>query len=124
MTPADRGWIEELLQELPPLSCRAISRQTGYSDWTIRRIKRELTCDDRPMKQRRQRRDEDEPPPDSGDVSPIVSWLFFGGFIAVLALAIWAGVRCTPPIDSTDFPHKFYPNPPTERTDDETQFPE
>lgn len=121
MTAADRDWIEELLRKHPPPSCRAISRQTGYSDWTIRRIKRELIGDDRPMKQRRQG---DDPPPDSGDASPLVSWLFFGGFIAVLALAIWAGVRCAPPIDSTDFPHGFYPNPRTERTNDETEFPE
>lgn len=122
MTPADRGRIEELLLKRPSPSCRAISRQTGYSDWTIRRIKRELIADDRPMKRRRQRWD--EPPTDYGDVSPVVSWLFFGGFIAVLALAIWAGVRCAPPLDSTDFPHGFYPNPRTERTNDETEFPE
>jgi len=34
MIPADHARIAELLGD-PSLSCRAIARETGYSDWTI-----------------------------------------------------------------------------------------
>lgn len=118
MTPDERSWIEELLSEIPPPSCRAVSRMTGISDWTVRRVKRELDGDLRPM--RRPRSDSYEPPDEPPDVSPVVSWLAFGGFLAVLALVIWAGLRWTPPLGSMDFSNGFYSNPSTERTDDET----
>lgn len=122
MTPDERNWVEQLLSEIPPPSCRAVSRTTGISDWTIRRIKRELDGDQRPM--RRRRSSSYDMPGETESVSPAASWLVFGGFLAVLAFAIWAGLRWTPPLDSTDFPHGFYPNSPTERTDNETEFPE
>ena len=118
MSPADRALIEDLLLQDPTRSCRSISRQTGYSDWTIRKIARELDGDPRPMKQ--QRWPAHETPREPESVSPVTSWLTFGGFIAVLALMIWAGMRWAPPLDSPDFFHSFHPNPPTERTDDET----
>lgn len=121
MTPADRARVVELLQD-PSLSFRAISRATGVSDWTIRRLHREISDDPRPMKRHRSRSYETPHEPDT--VSPIVSWLMFGGFLAVLAFAIWSGLRWTPPLDSMDFSNGFYPDPSTERTDDETQFPE
>ena len=58
MTPADRERIVEMLLEDPPPSYRAVSRASGYSDWTIRKIARDLDGDSRPMKERRSRSDE------------------------------------------------------------------
>ncbi|HEY1866695.1 MAG TPA: hypothetical protein VGG70_00270 [Candidatus Cybelea sp.] len=112
-----RERIAELLED-ETRSFRSIGRELGVSDWLVRKTARELNDDRRPMRQRRSRSQE----PPSAEVSPLVSWLVFGGFLAVLALAIWAGARSKPPLDSTDFPYGFYPNPYTERTDDETQF--
>ena len=93
MNAADRERIVEMLLEDPPPSCRAVSRATGYSDWTIRKIARELDGDPRPMKRRRSR--SEEPPPE--EVSPLIGWLVFGGVIGCFALAIWAGARWMPP---------------------------
>jgi hypothetical protein len=91
---ADRERIEQLLED-PSFSCRAIARETGYSDWTIRKIARELDGDSRPMRQRRSH--SDEVPPD--EVSPVAGWLVFGGFVAAIVLAIWAGWRWGRPPD-------------------------
>lgn len=93
MKPADRQRIEMLLEQ-PSLSCRAIARDTGYSDWTIRKIAHELDGDPRPMKQRRS-----QLPESTEEVSALTSWLFFGVVVAFFALAIWAGSRWTPPPD-------------------------
>ena len=78
MTPDERSWIEELLAEDPPPSCRAISRTTGISDWTIRRVKRELDGDPRPMRQPRSRpgRAFEE------EASALTGWIVFGGIVA------------------------------------------
>lgn len=103
MNGADRERIVEMLLEDPPPSCRAVSRATGYSDWTIRKIARELDGDPRPMRQRRSQ----EPPAE--ETSPLIGWLIFGGFVAVLALAVWGGTRCAPPLDSTDFSTRLQP---------------
>jgi hypothetical protein len=92
VTPADRARIEELLQD-PALSYRAISRATGISDWSIRRLARQLDGDPRPMRQRRSHWD--EAPPE--ELSPVVGWLVFGSIVAVIALAIWSGARWAPP---------------------------
>ncbi len=116
---ADRARIEELLQD-PSLSFRAISRATGISDWSVRRLARLQSGDARPMRKRRAG-SHDLP---SKDPSPPVGWLVFGGFVAALGLAVWAGVHWAPPLDSSDFFHGFYSDPLTERTNDETQFPE
>ena len=118
MSSPDRERIAELLED-PTLSYRAIGRMTGASDWTVRRVARELDGDTRPMKQPRRLSEEIDQ-----EVSQVAGWLVLGGFVAVLALSIWAGVRWTSPLDSTDFSHGFYPNPHSERTNDETQFPE
>jgi hypothetical protein len=93
VTPADRERIVEMLLEDPPPSCRAVSRATGYSDWTIRRIARELDDDPRPMKQRRLQSDELP----TEEISPWTGWLVFGGVVGFFALATWAGVRWMPP---------------------------
>jgi hypothetical protein len=89
--PADRDRIAELLQD-PSLSYRAIGRQLGISDWTIRRVARELDGDCRPMKQQRCRPEESIEEP-----SAFSSWLISGIVAAGLALAIWAGARWAPP---------------------------
>lgn len=94
MKSGDRARIEQFLED-PSLSCRAIARETGYSDWTIRRIARELDGDSRPMRQRRS--PSDQIPPD--EISPVTSWFVFGGIVAATVLAIWAGVRWAPPPD-------------------------
>jgi hypothetical protein len=94
---ADRERIIGMLLEDPPPSCRAVSRATGYSDWTIRKIARELDGDPRPMKQRRS-----QPQEPADEVSPLVGWLIFGGIVAVIALSIWAGARWTPPPESPE----------------------
>lgn len=91
MNPADRDRIIELLQD-PTRSCRAISRQMGYSDWTIRKIARELDGDPRPM--RSARSSAHDP---SEEISTLGCWLIGGGFIALLAFAIWAGAWQNPP---------------------------
>lgn len=121
MTPSDRVRIAELLQD-EKRSFRSIGREFGVSDWTVRRIARELDGDPRPMKQRRSY--SYETPDESGEMSPAVSWLMFGGFVAVLGLSIWAGFRWAPSLDSMDFPHGFYTDPHTGRTSHETEFPE
>jgi hypothetical protein len=92
VTPADRDRIVEMLLKDPPPACRAVSRATGYSDWTIRKIFRELEGDPRPMKQRRSRSQEP-----AEEASPLTSWLVLGCVIVFLALMIWAGARWTPP---------------------------
>jgi hypothetical protein len=103
---ADREPIIAMLLDDPPPSCRAVSRATGYSDWTIRKIARELDGDTRPMRQPRS-----QPPAPSEEVSALTCWLVFGGMVAVTALAIWAGSRWTPPPQfpqSTDsFPYPY-----------------
>ena len=101
MNAADRDRIIGMLLEDPPPSCRAVSRATGYSDWTIRKIARELDGDPRPMRQRYSR-----PQEPADEVSPLVGWLVFGGIVTIIALSIWAGARWTPPPEppeSTDW---------------------
>lgn len=88
MTPADRDRIEQLLQD-PSLSCRAIARETGFSDWTIRKIARQLDGDPRPMRSHTSVNAEDG--------SAVAGWLAIGGVAAFFALLIWASSRWTPP---------------------------
>ena len=111
MTPDDLASIERFLIKDPTRSCRSIARETGYSDWTIRKIARRIRGDDRPMRQPRS--PIYEAAYESPDVSPVVAWLGFGVFLAVLALAIWAGLRYLPPVDPRDFPPVFHSDPST-----------
>lgn len=94
MSDVDRERITELLRD-PSLSYRAIGRELGISDWTIRKVARELGGDPRPMRQRRS--DSDEIPPD--EVSPGTGWLVLGGIGAFFVIAIWASARWPPPSD-------------------------
>ena len=94
MTAADRALIEQLLED-PSLSCRAIARRTGYSDWTIRKIARAFDGDPRPMRQPKSYAG--ETPPDA--VSSVAGWLVMCGVVAAIALVVWAGSRWMPPPD-------------------------
>jgi transposase len=87
----DRERIAELLED-ETRSFRSIGRELGVSDWLVRKIARELDGDPRPMKQRPSR-----PQEPTEEVSTLTGWLVFGGVIGFIALAIWAGVRWTPP---------------------------
>jgi transposase-like protein len=91
MTSDDRDRIAELLQD-PSLSYRAIGRDLGISDCTVRRVARELDGDSRPMRQRRS-----QPQESTEELSSLTCWLVFGGVAAFFALAIWAGTRWPPP---------------------------
>jgi hypothetical protein len=118
VTPTDRDRIVEMLLEDPPPSCRAVSRATGYSDWTIRKILRDLDGDPRPMKRRSSRSQEP-----AEDVPALTSWLIFGVIVAAFGLAIWAGVRGAP-LDPRHFSTGSQPGSSPERNDNETELPE
>lgn len=91
MSPGDRERIAAALQdENKPF--RAIGRELGVSDWLVRKVARELGDDPR---MRRPRRDVSDQPTE--EVSALTAWLTFGGLVAFIALAIWAGVRWMPP---------------------------
>jgi hypothetical protein len=84
--PVDRARIAELLKDRRR-SYRSIGRELGVSDWSIRRVARQLDGDQRPPKSR-------------GDDLPTEgwphSWLVSGGFITFAAL-IWIFRRWTTP---------------------------
>src|SRR5579883_1132834 len=96
MTPDQRAHIEALLAD-ERLSFRAIADLVGCSDWTIRKIARELTGDERPMKSCRSQTgingDQRDP------ATP--GWAFVVIFGAGLAVLTWLAVRCG--ISPTDF---------------------
>ena len=115
MTAAERARIVEGLQN-ETRSYRSLSRELGVSDWLIRKVAREVYADPRPMRRRRSRSAEAQ----AEEVSVATGWLFFGGIVLALAVAIWAAVRWAPPPEYRDFPPGFYPGSSTERNDDET----
>lgn len=115
MTRAQRTRIAERLQD-ETRSYRSLSRELGVSDWLVRKVAREVYADPRPMRRRRARSEETP----AEEVSAATSWLAFGGFGFILAFAIWAAVRWSPPREYRDFPPVFYPGSSTERNDDET----
>jgi hypothetical protein len=115
---ADRERIAELLED-DARSFRSIGRELGVSDWLVRKTARDLQGDPRPMRQRRSLPQE----PAAEEVSPLVGWLIFGGFILGTAFLIWIGARSAPPPPPGSFTSP-YPEPPTERRPNETQFPE
>jgi hypothetical protein len=118
MTPEEQAEIEELLLRNPPPSCRAISRMTGISDWTVRRVKRELDGDSRPMRQPRSQREE----PSDYETSPLVGWIVFIATFLGAGLLIWLAARSAPL--SPEFPTRLYPESFTKRKTDETEHPE
>ncbi len=90
MKPGDRERIAEALQdETKPF--RAIARELGVSDWVVRRVHREVSGDDRPMRGARTR---DDPPEDAAAGS---SWLALGCLIVGVVVLIWIGARRMPP---------------------------
>jgi hypothetical protein len=92
MRPEDYDRIATMLQD-GSLSYREIGRQTGVSDWTIRKIARELDGDPRPM------RSPHSEPSDSGtdEASALTGWIVFAVVVGCFAIMIWAGARWTPP---------------------------
>jgi|GEM_PF-5060325 len=90
--PADRALIEQLLED-GSLSYREIGRRAGCSDWTVRSVARQLTCDVRPMK-RGARRDNDES-------NGFVGWFVLVGIIGLFIGALWLGARGLPPSDES-----------------------
>ncbi len=84
----DRTLVEQLLQD-QNLSYRECARRASCSEWTVRKIARDLAGDARPMKHARSA-DEDEP-------TGFVAWLTFAGIIAAIVGAIWLATRRVPP---------------------------
>jgi hypothetical protein len=93
MTPGERARIEELLLQDPAPSCRAVSRMTGISDWSIRKIARELDGDPRPMR----RSHSERPDQSDDDALPMTGWVVLVVVVGCFAMMIWAGARWTPP---------------------------
>jgi hypothetical protein len=91
MSGVDRERIADLLAD-ESLSFRAIGRMTGASDWSVRRIAREIAGDETPMKRRYSPQDDART-----DVLPALSWTIWGGAIGLVCLGIWALVRIAPP---------------------------
>jgi hypothetical protein len=118
VSAADRERIAELLED-ETRSFRSIGRELGLSDWTIRKIARELDGDPRPMRQRRQRSQEVP----TEETSPLIGWLILGGIVFGVAVVIWAGARSAP-VQSPDFPTNPYPQSSSERRLNETHYPE
>jgi hypothetical protein len=94
MKPVDRARIEELLQD-EKISFRAVAREVGASDWSVRRIARELDDDPRPMKQPRAERG--GTCYDTSDSSGPTGWIALASVVGFVALTIWASTRWMPP---------------------------
>ncbi|MFY9718578.1 MAG: hypothetical protein WAK16_02935 [Candidatus Cybelea sp.] len=92
MRTEDYDRIATMLQDTS-LSYREIGRQTGVSDWTIRKIARELDGDPHPM-----RSPHSERRSQGGDeASDMTGWIVLTVVVGCFAMMIWAGVRWTPP---------------------------
>lgn len=88
----DRARIEDLLQD-ETLSFRAIARECGVSDWTVRSIARQLTGDQRPTRGAASA-DTDEP----GNLN---GCLILVGIVAVFVGILWFATRGWPPESGT-----------------------
>jgi hypothetical protein len=88
VTSADADRIRDLLAD-ETLSFRAVAREVGCSDWTVRRIAREFDGDPRPMKRG------SRVPQSEG--SEIGAWVRLALFVGLLALGLWFSCRGTPP---------------------------
>lgn len=80
MTRADR--VKALLAD-KQLSYRAIAREVGCSDWTVRRIAREQ--DWRPMKSTHD------------ETVGAATWVGLAVTVAAVALTVWVRLRQSPP---------------------------
>jgi hypothetical protein len=92
MSPEDRTRIENLLQD-ETLSYRAIGRETGYSDFTIRAVARELAGDPRPLKSPRSQSNQDSASMGLG------GWGILAGLTGLFVGAIFLWNRNPPPPD-------------------------
>jgi len=90
MKPVDRARIEELLRD-ETLSFRAVAREVGASDWSVRRIARELDGDPRPIK--RDRAEHSGACYESSDSSGTTGWVALASVVGFVALAVWASTR-------------------------------
>ena len=93
MNYADRERIEELLQD-ESRSLRDIAREVGCSDWTVRRIDRQLRGDSRPMK-----RSYSEHSTRNQEHGGLVSWVIGFGLLAIMGAVLWLSMRGSPPPD-------------------------
>jgi hypothetical protein len=84
--------VAQLLED-ESLSYREIGRRAGCSDWTVRRIARELASDSRPMKfQSYENNENDEPLGFAG-------WGVLAGIASLFIGAVWLWKRGMPPPD-------------------------
>jgi len=86
MKRVDRERIEALLQD-DTLSFRAIARESGCSDWSVRSIARQLSSDPRPMK------DSSHQSAEGGVAGYIVVFVL----IAIIGGMFWFTFRTAPP---------------------------
>lgn len=91
MNTADRQRIAELLRD-ESRSFRSIAREIGISDWTVRRVARELDGDPRPMKSSAR-----EIPDYDRDGSEAGGWIGLAMFVGFIALVVWFALRGLPP---------------------------
>lgn len=89
--PVERTLVESLLDD-GSLSYREIARQAGCSDWTVRRIARDLAGDPTPMKRRRPASDSE----DEEQAGP-AGWGVLVGLAAFFGGLIWLATRRAPP---------------------------
>lgn len=91
MNTVDRELIVELLQD-ESRSLRDIAREAGCSDWTVRRISRQLRGDSRPMKNSANSSFHDYA--DSGSTP---GWTVAIGLLVLFGAALWFALRRQPP---------------------------
>ena len=99
MSSIDRAHIEGLLAD-EHLSYRAIADLVGCSDWTVRKVARELAGDERPMKSAR------NAPVTSGVPCERASsgWLLVIMFALGLAAIVGIALRCGRSPNDFQFP--------------------
>jgi hypothetical protein len=95
MTPEERDYIEDLLQD-ETLSFREIGRRTGFSDFTIRAAARKVAGDPRPLKSPRSRSDDSD---DEGESLGLGGWAVLAGITGLFIGAIWLWGRNMGPPD-------------------------
>lgn len=90
----DHNLVEELLQD-ETLSLREIARRADCSDWTVRRIARELDGDYRPIKS-----GDAQSADDPESLPGVFGWIGLAVTVTVVGLMVWAGLRGLPPTET------------------------